>query len=105
MKKIMQYRNWKSVYGFGDASRNWYLSIKEKLEELKIKYCKLDLALFVYHENNKLQGIICAHVDDFIYGGSKLFNEQIRNIKKITIGTENEIKFVYLGLNIQQYQN
>ena len=95
----------KCVYGFGDASRNWYLSIKEKLEELKIKYCKLDPALFVYHENNKLQGIICAHVDDFIYGGNKLFNEQIRNIKKITIGTENEIKFAYLGLNIQQYQN
>ena len=25
----------KCVYGLGDAFRNWYLSIKEKLEELK----------------------------------------------------------------------
>ena len=49
----------KCVYGLGDASRNWYLSIKEKLEELKVKCCKSDPALFVYHENNKLQGIIC----------------------------------------------
>ena len=96
------------VYGLGDASRNWYRSIKEKLGELKVKCCKLDPALFVYHENSKLQGIICTHINDFIYGGNKLFNEPIirRNIKKkFTIGTENEIKFVYLGLNIQQYQN
>ena len=72
----------KCVYGLGDASRNWYLSIAEKLEELKIKCYKSDPALFVYPENNKLQGIICAHVDDYIYEGDKLFNEQIRNVKK-----------------------
>ena len=98
----------KCVYGLGDVSRNWYLSIKEKLEELKVKCYKSDPALFVYHKNNKLRGIICKNVDDFIYGGNKLFGEQIiRNIKKekVTIGTENEMKFVYLGLNIQQYQN
>ena len=68
----------KCVYGLGDASRNWYLSIKEKLEEWKVKCCKSDSALFVCHEN-KLQDIICTH---FIYGGNKLFNEQIINIKK-----------------------
>ena len=38
------------VYGLGDASRNWYLSIKKKTR--RIKCCKLDPALFVYHENN-----------------------------------------------------
>ena len=78
----------KCVDGLGDASRNWYLSIKEKLEELKVKCYKSDPALFVYHKNNKLRGIICKHVDDFIYGGNKLFNEQImRNIhtKKILL--------------------
>ena len=95
----------KCVYGLGDASKIWYLSIKEKLEELKVKCCKSAPTLFVSHENNKLQGIICTHVDDFIFGRDKLFNEQIRNIKKITIGIESEITFVYLGLNIQQYQN
>ena len=97
----------KCAYGLGDASRNWHLSVKEKLEELKVKCCKSDPALFVCHENNKLQSIICTHVDNVIYGGNKIFKEQIiRNIKKkFTIGTENEIKFVYLGLNIQQYQN
>ena len=51
--------------------------------------------------------VLFVDVDDIIYGGNKLFNEQIiRIIKKIiTIGTENEIKIVYLGFNIQQYQN
>ena len=86
----------KCVYGLGDASKIWYLSIKEKLEELKVKCCKSAPTLFVYHENNKLQGIICTHVDYFIFGRDKLFNEQIRNTKKITIGTESEITFVYL---------
>ena len=92
----------KCVYGLGDVSRNWYLSIKEKLEELKVKCCKSDPALFVYHKNNILQGIICKHVDDFICGGNKLFNEQIiRNIynknyywNEIKIKFGNEIKFV-----------
>ena len=51
--------------------------------------------------------VLFVDVDDIIYGGNKLFNEQIiRIIKKIiTIGTENEIKILYLGFNIQQYQN
>ena len=73
----------KCAYGLGDASRNWHLSVKEKLEELKVKCCKSDPALFVCHENNKLQSIICTHVDNVIYGGNKIFKEQIiRNIKK-----------------------
>ena len=56
----------KCVYGLRDASSNWYLSIKEKLEELKVKCCKSDPALFVYHENNKFK-VLFVHMLMILY--------------------------------------
>ena len=64
----------------------------EKLNELNVTTCKNDPALFVWHHNNKLNGIICTHVDDFFYCGTSQFFEQV--IKPINQDPETELYFL-----------
>ena len=49
------------AYGLNDASRYWYLKIKEVLIKLGCKCSKLDAAVFMYHNNeNELLGLCSA---------------------------------------------
>ena len=52
-----------------------------------------DPSVFVWHSNAMLDGILCTHVDDFLFGGTQIFLENIiAPLKQIfTIG-ENIVK-------------
>ena len=80
------------IYGLSDASRKWYLRVKEELCKLGIQCSKSELSLFYYQNNNSLDGILITHVDDFCWGGTKHFRDSItRPLKNIfSIGTEFE---------------
>ena len=95
----------KCVYGLNDASRNFYLKVKEELLKLGCKCCQLDQALFYYHKDG-LQGLFLSHVDDFLWAGSGTFKANV--IDKIKsnfkISSENSSVFKYLGVEIQQCQ-
>ena len=95
------------IYGLSDASRKWYLRVKEELCKLGIQCSKSELSLFYYQNNNSLDGILITHVDDFCWGGAKNFRDSIIRPSKnnFSIGTEFEQSFRYLGLNITQKQN
>ena len=58
-----------TVYGLSDSSRAWYLSVKEVLKISGAIKSKFDDSLFYWHKDDKLQGLICCHVDDFFWGG------------------------------------
>ena len=53
------------VYDLVDASRIWYLRIKEDLLNLGMSISKYDPALFFWHCNEQLQGVLAVHVNDF----------------------------------------
>ena len=53
------------IHGLGDASRSWYLSVREQLTKLKARASKYDPAIFYWHFNGQLMGIMSTHVDDF----------------------------------------
>ena len=93
-----------TIYGLNDASRSWYLNVKSELTKLGAKTCQSDPSVFVWHSNAKLNGILCTHVDDFLFGGTQIFLENIiAPLKKIfTIGEEHCKAFKHLGLNINQ---
>ena len=59
----------------GDASRNWFFSVKEDLIRLKYKQSKLDNALFRWYNNDKLEGVFAMHVDDFVCCGTTEFDK------------------------------
>ena len=97
----------KCVYGLSDASRRWYLRVKEEIVNLGGEVNQLDLGLFLFHQNGKLTGLITCFVDDMIYGGNKEFEEIITGSLKTVfdIGTENQKAFSYVGINICQRED
>ena len=94
----------KCVYGLVDASRNWFLSVKKELVQLKCEQSKLDPALFYWHRQGKLEGIFLMHVDDFLWAGSVNFQKDvIAPLRlKFHFGKEMNNKFRYIGLDIEQ---
>lgn len=93
----------KCVYGLVDASRNWFLSVKNELIQLKCEQSKLDPALFYWFHEGKLEGLFLMHVDDFLWAGSELFNVAIISPlrKKFCFGKESDSRFRYIGLQIE----
>ena len=42
------------IYGLSDASRGWYLRVKEELDILRVKYNRFEPALFFWYIENEL---------------------------------------------------
>ena len=92
----------KCIYGLGDASRKWYNSVKAYLLSIGLVMSKADPALFYYHKDNNLIGMIAIHVDNFLWSGTtdfeRNFISKLRNM--FVIGKENQSIFKYLGINL-----
>ena len=67
-----------TVYGLRDAPREWYLSVKKQLVATRYVKSGYD-AVFYWQKENTLQGILSAHVDDFCWAGTKLFQNIVSN--------------------------
>ena len=80
------------------------MSVKDELIELGVKCSKYDPAVFYWHHNRELHGIICTHVDDFLFGGTNEFILNVMNPikKKFVKGSECHTVFKYIGLNVNQ---
>ena len=80
------------------------MSVKDEFIKLGVKCSKYDPAVFYWHHNRELHGIICTHVDDFLFGGTNEFILNVMNpIKqKFVIGSECHTVFKYIGLNVNQ---
>ncbi len=94
----------KCVYGLADASRCWYMRVREEITKLGGEVSQLDQGLFLFYHNNKICGIITCFVDNMIYGGNAWFESNIITSLKSTfaIGTENMQAFSYVGINVKQ---
>lgn len=92
------------VYGLPDASKAWFDKVFKELQQLHVQSSAFDPAFFWVHHENKLQGLLCVHVDDFIWGGSQWFKdnviERLHNV--FDIKSDMNCSFEYLGLNIHQ---
>ena len=80
-------RLWKlniTAYGLCHDPHAWYISVNDVLMKTGVKKCKFDDFIFYCYNNNKLEGLICCHVDDFFWGGTKHFAETVINRLKKT---------------------
>ena len=59
--------------------------------------CKSDPTVLIWHNQSKVNGLLCTHVDGFLFGRTELFlNEVINPIKRVfTIGSEHCAAFNY----------
>lgn len=94
----------KCVYGLSDASRFWYLRIRDEILKLNGEISPLDQGLFLFFREGKLCGIISCFVDDMTYGGDNIFEQNvIQSLRNtFTISSENCQVFDYVGISIQQ---
>ncbi|CAC5406207.1 unnamed protein product [Mytilus coruscus] len=94
------------LYGLKDGARQFYLSVREELLSLGCKQCSLDPAVFVKHTDQRLSGIICCHVDDFLHSGDEKFEEVMRKLRtRFVAGKIEEKNFSYVGFQIHQNKN
>ena len=92
--------------GLADASRKWYLKLKEELIKLGGKPTELDGGIFAWHKNNQLIGLTAVCVDDVIWGGSEEFLSVISRLKEVfKIGAEHSDSFNYLGTTVNQKED
>ena len=72
-----------------------------------MEICQLDQALFFWHYNGSLFGIICVHVDDFLWTGISNFEEKVMKtfMEKFKIGSFAGGNLKYLDLRIIQGEN
>ena len=63
----------KGAYGLIDGSRLFYLELKDKLERVGMIVLSGDPAIFTKHEDGKLTGMVCIHVDDILMTGNEIF--------------------------------
>ena len=94
----------KYVYGLHESGRMWYLKVCKELISLGMERSKFDEAIFFWHRNGHLEGIMSAHVDDFFGAGTDLFKASVikKMIETFNISRENQINFKYLGLQVNQ---
>ena len=94
----------KTVYGLADASRTWYLRVRQELEKVGVQVSTYDEAIFYWRTGNGFEGLICCHVDDFLWGGSEKFREEVVEKTKQTFEVSKEDKgdLKYIGLDLKQ---
>ena len=62
----------KPLYGLNDASRKFWLRMKNIFQEMGMKRLDGDEALYYKrNEQGDLEGMISTHVDDFDWAGKK----------------------------------
>ena len=90
------------VYGLNDASRYWYMRVREELIKFNCYPCKVDPTVFYFY--NPLEGIKISHVDDFLWAGTERFKSNVIQKMKTTfsISEENSTAFKYVGIEIFQ---
>ena len=92
----------KAVYGLCDAARHWYLRVKDQLLKLGARISLLDPALFFWRNGDKVDGIVCIYVDDFLWAGTEKFEREVIDTvsKTFLVGSSESGTFKYVGLNI-----
>ena len=94
----------KCVFSLSDASRFWYLTLKEELLKSGAVVSKYDQAIFTWYFRDKLHGIIVTHVDDFCFAGLEIFQAKVieRFHHLFKIKSEEISEFQYIGLSIKE---
>ena len=92
----------KAGYGLYDSARLWYLKVVNHLEENGMDQVTGDEATYYYRVNDKLEGIIVLHVDDFLCLGSDLFFSSVVDSlkRKFKFSKIEKSKFRFCGIDI-----
>ena len=94
----------KPLYGLDDASRKFWLKVKDILKREGLEAVPGDPAFYIKRKEGKPEGVILTHVDDFLLGGSNDFVEDLISKMKeeLTISKVEAKKFRFTGVDVEQ---
>ena len=95
----------KPLYGLNDASRKFWLKVREVFDECKLRILDGDEAFYFRHdENGNLEGMVSSHVDDFILAGTDRFLEEITKkiAEKLEISKLEDNEFRFTGMDVKK---
>ena len=98
----------KAVYGLKDAAKVWYEKVIKVVENLGGERSVFEPTLFIWKDKSKkVIGVMCSHVDDFCFGGTKTFEEDVigKLGKLLKVGEMQERDFKYIGVRVNQVNN
>merc|ERR1712243_286491 len=94
----------KLLYGLDDASRKFWLTVRDVfLNKLNLKTVEGDEAFYYRNLDGDFHGAVLTHVDDFEVTGTNDFGKEIISVveKELTISKVEEDKFRYTGLDVK----
>ena len=94
----------KCLYGLSDASRQFYMSVKDVLLNCNCTNSIGDASFFYYKTNNGLEGVVVSHIDDFLHAGNEKFETEVIKVlvDKFCAGKVEEKTFSYVGIQLKQ---
>ena len=100
----------RAAYGLVQAPLHWYRSVCTFLASLGYTRLKGDPCVWVYHDSEgKVRSCICAHVDDFLFGGApgdQLHSDLMSKIKNhFSWGSWEQSSFVQCGVRVTQHED
>ena len=105
-KEVQTKKVWKltkCIYRLVDASRYWYLKLREELIKLGATPTQLDQVTFIWSKSNKPIGIMACLVDDVLWVGNIEFETIINKLKQVfCLSAERKQIFEYIGIRLEQ---
>ena len=97
----------KPLYGLDDASRKFWLRVKEVLKKMGLKVLEGDEAFYYLHKDGKLIGAVITHVDDFTLAGTEDFvNDVINTVaEELTVSKIERENFRYTGIDVKTVED
>ena len=94
----------KPLYGLKDASRKFWLRVREIFQKEISNIVRGAEAFYFLHEENDLIGMIMTHVDDFVMAGTEGFLDEIEEKIKtnLTLSKIEKDKFCFTGIDIER---
>ena len=107
-QKKVAWRLRKCLYGLNDASRQFYLAVKEVLIACGCRQSSVEPTLFYLHDDKgDIRGALVSHIDDFLHGGDSYFEREVIKplIRRFTAGKAGVQNFTYVGFQVSQDKN
>ena len=94
----------KPLYGLSDASRRFWLRVKEVFEKEGLKTLPGDEAFYFKNVDGKLHGMVITHVDDFQIAGTDEFVDcLLLNLNStLTVSKVERGKFRFTGIDVMK---